>query len=106
MPFKYDIDSLPVSGEKELKRRLAERVSLYASRIKEFKNPLYNETEVRIDFVNHFFKLLGWDVDNDAGLPQHLREVTHEATVQVDEKGLKRSKKPDYLFRVGTEALF
>ena len=49
MPFKYDIDSLPVSGEKELKRRLAERVSLYASRIKEFKNPLYNETEVRID---------------------------------------------------------
>ena len=66
----------------------------------------YNETEVRIDFVNPLFKSLGWDVDNEAGLPQHLREVTHEATVLVEENGQRRSKKPDYSFRVGTETLF
>ncbi len=106
MPFKYDIGNMSGAGEDELKKRLTERVTLYASRINEFRHPSYNETELRIDFVNHFFKLLGWDVDNNSGLPQHLREVTHEATVRVEEKGLKRSKKPDYLFRVGTEALF
>ena len=61
---------------------------------------------MRVDFVNRFFKLLGWDVDNERGLPQHLREVTHEATVIVEEDGVHRSKKPDYSFRVGTDVLY
>lgn len=86
--------------------QLGERVRQYASRIVEFTRPTYNETEVRVDFVNPLFRCLGWDVDNEAGLPQHLREVTHEATVIVDENGRQRSKKPDYSFRVGTETLF
>ena len=57
--------------------QLGERVRQYASRIVEFTRPTYNETEVRVDFVNPLFRCLGWDVDNEAGLPQHLREVTH-----------------------------
>lgn len=86
--------------------QLGERVHQYASRITEYIRPTYNETEVRVDFVNPLFRCLGWDVDNETGLPQHLREVTHEATVLVDEGGHQRSKKPDYSFRVGTETLF
>jgi len=35
-----------------------------------------------------------------------LREVTHEATVIVEENGRQRTKKPDYSFRVGTEVFF
>ncbi|HBA51210.1 MAG TPA: endonuclease [Lachnospiraceae bacterium] len=93
-------------GQEELKKRTAERVKQYISHLNEYKRPTYNETEVRVDFVNPFFKSLGWDVDNEAGLPQHLREVTHEATVLVDEGGERRSKKPDYSFRIGTEILF
>lgn len=89
-----------------MRARLAERVQQYASRIAEYTRPAYNETEVRVDFVNPFFKSLGWDVDNEAGLPQHLREVTHEATVLVEENGRQRSKKPDYSFRHGTEIMF
>lgn len=73
--------------------QLGERVRQYASRIVEFTRPTYNETEVRVDFMNPLFRCLGWDVDNEAGLPQHLREVTHEATVIVDENGRQRSKK-------------
>ncbi len=88
------------------KALLAERVQQYALRYSEYARPTYNETEVRVDFVNPLFKALGWDVDNDTGLPQHLREVTHEATVIVEESGRQRSKKPDYSFRVGTENLF
>ncbi|NBK77439.1 endonuclease [bacterium D16-76] len=92
--------------DEAMRTQLSERVALYATRFAEYNRPTYNETEVRVDFVNPFFKLLGWDVDNETGLPQHLREVTHEATVIVEEDGHQRSKKPDYSFRVGTEPLF
>ena len=91
----------------ERKRKLlSERVALYSSRLEEYQKTTYNETQVRVDFVNPFFKALGWDVDNESGLPQHLREVTHEASVLVEENGNKRNKKPDYSFRIGTEPLF
>ena len=82
-------------------------VNAYAAQLEQYQSPSYNETEVRVDFINPLFQLLGWDVGNAAGLPQHLREVTHEATVSVEEpSGLYRSKKPDYSFKVGTETRF
>ena len=106
MPFEIIDGIYSYDIPEESMTRLAERVSVYASRIAEYKRQSYNETEVRIDFVNPFFKALGWDADNEAGLSQHLREVTHEASVLVEEEGESRKKKPDYSFRVGTETLF
>ena len=100
------MDSDFVINKGVMAEKMVERVRQYAMRINEYTRSTYNETEVRIEFVNPFFKALGWDVDNEAGLPQHIREVTHEATVLVDEAGQKRSKKPDYSFRIGTETLF
>lgn len=89
-----------------LTEQVAELVQAYSDNYQQFQQVTYNETQVRVDFVNRFFKLLGWDVDNERGLPQHLREVTHEATVVVEEDGVHRSKKPDYSFKVGTEVLY
>lgn len=88
------------------RNQLRTLVSIYNSNFDQYQQATYNETQVRVDFVNPFFQLLGWDVLNEAGLPQHLREVTHEATVLVEENGAHRSKKPDYSFKVGTEILF
>lgn len=88
------------------RNQLRTLVSIYNSNFDQYQQATYNETQVRVDFVNQFFQLLGWDVLNEAGLPQHLREVTHEATVLVEENGAHRSKKPDYSFKVGTEILF
>lgn len=88
------------------KEHVAALVQSYSDNYAQYQRATYNETQVRVDFVNHFFRLLGWDVDNERGLPQHLREVKHEATVIVEEDGTHRSKKPDYSFRVGTEVLF
>lgn len=88
------------------KMLLAEKVKQFSAKLYEYKKNKYNETEVRIDFVNPMFKALGWDIDNEAGLPQHLREVTHEANVIVEEGGKKKGKKPDYSFKIGTELLF
>ena len=65
-----------------LTEQVAELVQTYSNNYPQFQRATYNETQVRVDFVNRFFKLLGWDVDNERGLPQHLREVTHEATVK------------------------
>lgn len=89
-----------------LTEQVAELVQTYSNSYPQFQRATYNETQVRVDFVNRFFKILGWDVDNERGLPQHLREVTHEATVVVEEDGIHRSKKPDYSFKVGTEVLY
>lgn len=61
----------------------------------------YNETQLRNDFLNEFLRLLGWDVDNKLSLPQHLREVIHEAHVKVQVEQNMRSKTPDYALCVG-----
>lgn len=89
-----------------LTAQIAELIQSYTDNYQQFQRITYNETQLRVDFVNRFFRILGWDVDNERGLPQYLREVTHEATVIVEEDGVHRSKKPDYSFRVGTETLF
>lgn len=81
-------------------------VDHYSRNFRQYQLQNYNETELRVDFVNPFFEALGWDVLNKAGLPQHMREVTHEATVLVEEKGTNKNKKPDYSFRVGTELFY
>jgi len=85
MDYNFSIDSQNQHAQ------LAERIRQYTERITEYTRPTYNETEVRVDFVNPLFKALGWDIDNVAGLPQHLREVTHEATVIVEENGRQRT---------------
>ncbi|MBN2398500.1 MAG: restriction endonuclease subunit M, partial [Deltaproteobacteria bacterium] len=65
--------------------------------IDEYKNPRYNETQIRVEFVNPFFKALGWDVDNEKGYALAYRDVIHEDEVKVG----GATKAPDYSFRIG-----
>lgn len=51
-----------------LTEQVAELVQTYSNNYPQFQRATYNETQVRVDFVNRFFKLLGWDVDNERGL--------------------------------------
>lgn len=75
---------------KELVQRFEEQKAVYLS-----KN--YTETPVRRDFIDPFFKALGWDIDNNEGYAETYRDVIHEDRVNVEGK----SKNPDYSFRVG-----
>jgi hypothetical protein len=59
----------------------------------------YSEAQARVDFITPFFKALGWDVENDEGLPHHSREVLVEAA--EDTRG-----RPDYSFRVAGQTKF
>ncbi|MDN3564973.1 N-6 DNA methylase [Paeniroseomonas aquatica] len=57
----------------------------------------YNETQVRIDFIDPFFKALGWDIHNNNDYAEAYRDVIHEDMVLVG----TAKKAPDYSFRVG-----
>jgi type I restriction-modification system DNA methylase subunit len=58
----------------------------------------YLEAQARVDFVTPFFKALGWDVENEAGLPHGQRDVI----VERAEEGLR----PDYNFRLSGQTKF
>lgn len=66
------------------------------------RNSFYSETDIREDFINPFFELLGWDVRNKRSLSRQFREVIRETRVAVDEQ----TKRPDYEFRLGPERKF
>jgi hypothetical protein len=68
-----------------------------------YKHSSYNETLTRRDFIDPFFKALGWDMDNENGYAESYREVIHEDRVKVG----SMTKAPDYSFRlVGGKRLF
>ena len=68
-----------------------------------YKKTDYNETQTRRDFIDPFFKALGWDIDNENGYAESYREVIHEDRVKVG----GATKAPDYSFRlVGGKRLF
>jgi hypothetical protein len=68
-----------------------------------YKKTDYNEALTRRDFIDPFFKALGWDIDNSQGYAEAYREVIHEDKVKVG----SATKAPDYSFRLpGGKRLF
>ncbi|MEA1885073.1 MAG: N-6 DNA methylase, partial [Thermotogota bacterium] len=61
------------------------------------KKGSYNETQVRLEFINPFFEELGWDITNKQGNAEAYKEVIHEDGIKVG--GV--TKAPDYCFRIG-----
>ncbi|MBK8266784.1 MAG: N-6 DNA methylase [Planctomycetes bacterium] len=68
----------------------------------QIRSPDYNETKIRIDYINPMFAELGWDIDNSQGYAEQYREVVHEDRVKV----AGQTKAPDYSFRVGGQRKF
>src|SRR6185437_15057231 len=62
-----------------------------------YKSASYNETQVRREFIDPFFKALGWDIDNEHGYAEAYKDVVHEDAIKVGEA----TKAPDYCFRIG-----
>lgn len=52
MDCKFSID------RKAMAKKVAERVHQFSVRIREYTNQAYNETEVRVEFVNPFLRRL------------------------------------------------
>jgi predicted type IV restriction endonuclease len=84
-------------------KKISELVERFEEQYDSYKKADYNETLTRRDFIDPFFKALGWDVDNEEGYAQSYREVIHEDKVKVG----KATKAPDYSFRLsGGKRLF
>jgi hypothetical protein len=77
-------------------------IARFEQHVEAYKAGQYNETQLRRDFLDPFFKALGWDVDNAAGYAEAYRDVLHEDAVKVG--GL--TKAPDYGFRIGGNRKF
>ena len=84
-------------------KKISELVERFGEQIDSYKSANYNETQTRRDFIDPFFKALGWDIDNEEGYAESYREVIHEDKIKVSEA----TKAPDYSFRlVGGKRLF
>lgn len=84
-------------------QKISELVERFVEQFDSYKNVNYNETLTRRDFIDPFFKALGWDIDNEQGYAEAYREVIHEDRVKIG----KATKAPDYSFRLsGGKRLF
>lgn len=82
---------MPAPGE------ILELVARFEQQLDAYKSGHYNETQVRREFLDPFFKMLGWDIDNVQGFAEAYKDVIHEDQIRV--AGV--IKAPDYCFCIG-----
>ncbi|HSN75668.1 MAG TPA: Eco57I restriction-modification methylase domain-containing protein [Anaerolineae bacterium] len=72
-------------------------VDRFRANLDSYKRGVYNETQVRREFIDPFFEALGWDVANRQGYAEAYKDVVHEDAIKVG----GGTKAPDYGFRIG-----
>lgn len=88
--------------KEEAYKKLEELIHKFEEHYDSYHKQEYNETLARRDFIEPFFKILNWDIDNEQGYAQSYRDVIHEDKVKVG----KETKAPDYAFRIGGKIVF
>lgn len=88
---------MPSTTQTAFPTEVAKLVERFSDNFKQYKSPSYNETQVRREFVDPFFKSLGWDVDNAEGYAEAYKDVVHEDSIRIQGS----AKAPDYGFRIG-----
>jgi len=84
------------------KVKIAELVERFSQNVDVYKSGAYNETQVRVEFIDPFFHALGWDVHNINSYAEQYKDVVHEDAIKV---GVSL-KAPDYSFRIGGQRKF
>lgn len=67
-----------------------------------YTSSAYNETQLRREFLDPFFKELGWDIDNKHNYAHAYKDVIHEDAIKIG----GNTKAPDYSFRIGGQRKF
>ena len=62
-------------------KEIVDQVERFESNLESYKSGHYNETQVRREFVDPFFKSLGWDIDNEEGFAEAYKDVIHEDAI-------------------------
>ncbi len=84
-----------VASFETFEQELSRLVGAFERGLGEFKSSGYVEAQLRDDFLNPFWRALGWDLENSAGLVQTKREVEIESRTEIG----GRQTRADYLFR-------
>jgi len=83
--------------KEEIINKISELVERFARNKDVYKNPKYNETQLRREFLDPFFSALGWDMDNKQGNAEQYKDIIHEDAIKIT----GTTKAPDYSFRIG-----
>lgn len=84
-----------MTAKEKAKLEIKKLVQRFDEHYSEYKDTKYSETPTRRDFIDPFFKALGWDIDNQGSMAEAYREVIHEDKVKIS----GQLKSPDYSFR-------
>ena len=57
---------------------LRKLVNTFKDNIKRYKSNSYDEANTRVDFIDKFFELFGWDIRNEQGYSEDFRDVVRE----------------------------
>jgi type I restriction-modification system DNA methylase subunit len=88
--------------KEEAREKIKELIAKFEAQKEYFKTLEYNETQTRKDFIDPFFRALGWDIDNKKGKLESYRDVKLEDKIKVS----GRTKSPDYAFNVHGKRIF
>jgi type I restriction-modification system DNA methylase subunit/predicted type IV restriction endonuclease len=76
---------------------ILELIDRFERNLDDYKSGVYNETQVRREFIDPFFEALGWDVNNKEGNAEAYKDAVKVSGV---------TKAPDYSFRIGGQRKF
>ena len=63
--------------------KISELIDRFETYHDSYKKSTYKETQVRREFIDPFFKCLGWDIDNEKGYSEAYKDVIHEDTIRI-----------------------
>ncbi len=82
--------------------KIKQLVDRFNEQLPYYKKSDYNETQTRREFIDPFFKALGWDIDNEQGLAEAYKDVIHEYKLKIKDS----TKAPDYCFTLSGQPKF
>jgi len=88
----------------QIKQDIHNLVQKYEQGRNYYQSSKFNETQVRNEFLDPLFEILGWDIRNNSGKSTSEREVLLEEGLKAN--AVSHSKKPDYTFRLFGERKF
>jgi len=88
--------------KEQAKQELSKLIQTFNDNFDQYKLSTYKEAQVRKEFIDKFFKLFGWDMDNEQGFSEQFKEVINEDAIKIEGK----TKAPDYAFRIGGQRIF
>jgi hypothetical protein len=80
-----------------LPTEIARLVETFERNRESYSQGRYSETQLRREYLDPFFKALGWDVDNTRGWAEAYKDVIHEDAIRIG----STVRAPDYCFRIG-----